>query len=264
MDSIVLLKFLGNAALPPTSMVLGLVVAAVLALLGWKKVARGVAGLAVLETALLSLPPVGDLLMGPLEREARLAAAKAPACCYEAIVVLGGGVKPAVQPWQPAPDLGPAADRVWLAARLYRQGLAPKIIVSGGTILSQYGGVPTTSSEAAAMTEFLTDLGVPESSIISEGQAINTRDNIQRVRALVQDKPVALVTSAYHMPRAMRLAAWGGLNAMAFPTDWEAPWPARPYWENWLPSHAAQGVSATAIWEYLALALDYRAGGITK
>ena len=37
MDSIVLLKFLGNAALPPTSMVLGLVVAVVLALFGWKK-----------------------------------------------------------------------------------------------------------------------------------------------------------------------------------------------------------------------------------
>jgi uncharacterized SAM-binding protein YcdF (DUF218 family) len=34
---------------------------------------------------------------------------------------------------------------------------------------------------------------------------------------LVQDKPIALVTSAYHMPRAMRPAARYGLNAMAFP-----------------------------------------------
>jgi uncharacterized SAM-binding protein YcdF (DUF218 family) len=258
MDSIVLLKFLGRAALPPTSMVLGLVVAIVLALLGWKKVARVVAGLAVLQAALLAMPPVADLLIEPLQNEARAAAAKAPPCCYEAIVVLGGGIKPAVLPWQPSPNLGPAADRAWLASRLYRRGVAPKIIVSGGNILGQYGGVPASSTEAAAMIEFLTDLGVPESAIVREAQAINTRDNIQRVRALVQDKPVALVTSAYHMPRALRLAARGGLNAMAFPTDWEAPWPARPYWNNWLPTDEAQGTSATAIWEYLALAFDYR------
>ena len=264
MDSIVLLKFLGHFALPPTSMVLGLVVAAILTLFGWRKVARAVAVLAVLESALLCLPPVADLLMEPLQNEARTAAAKAPACCYEAIVVLGGGVKPAVLPWQPAPDLGPAADRVWLAARLYRQGVAPKIIVSGGNILSQYGGVQAASSEAAAMIQFLADLGVPESAIINEGEAINTRDNIQRVRALVQDKQVALVTSAYHMPRAMQLAARGGLNAMAFPTDWGVPWPGRPYWENWMPTGEAQAVSGLAIWEYLALAFDYRAGGTTR
>lgn len=241
-------------------MVLGLVVAAILAGLGWKKVAWGVAIVAVLETAVLCLPPVGDLLIEPLQSEARAAAAKAPACCYEAIVVLGGGVKPAVYPWQPAPDLGPAADRVWLAAKLYHKGVAPRIIVSGGSILNEYGGVPASSSEAAAMTEFLTDLGVPASAIVSETQSINTRDNIQRVRELVQDKPVALVTSAYHMPRAMQLAARAGLNAMAFPTDWEATWPARAYWDNWMPTGAAQGASATAIWEYLALAFDYRAG----
>jgi uncharacterized SAM-binding protein YcdF (DUF218 family) len=258
MDSIVLLKFLGRAALPPTSMVLGLVVAIVLALLGWKKVARVVAGLAVLQAALLAMPPVADLLIEPLQNEARAAAAKAPPCCYEAIVVLGGGVTPAVPPWRPVPDLGSAANRVWHAARLYRQGLAPKVIVSGGNLLGEYGGVHPASTEAAAMTQLLTDLGVPESAIVAEGQAINTRDNVRRVHALVQDTAVALVTSAYHMPRAMRLAARDGLNAMAFPTDWKAPWPARPYWENWLPSVEAQEVSAIAIWEYLALAFDYR------
>jgi uncharacterized SAM-binding protein YcdF (DUF218 family) len=258
MDTIVLLKFLGRAALPPASMVLGLGLAAILALFGWRRISRLVAWLAVLQAALLSLPSVADLLMDPLQDEARALAATAPPCCYEAIVVLGGGVKPAVLPWQPAPDLGPAADRVWLAARLYRQGLAPKVIVSGGNILGQYGGVPAATTEAAAMTQFLTDLGVPESAVVGETRAINTRDNIQQVRAMVQDKPVALVTSAYHMPRAMRLAIQGGLNAKAFPTDWEASWPARPYWENWLPSADAQMISATALWEYLALAFDYR------
>jgi uncharacterized SAM-binding protein YcdF (DUF218 family) len=82
------------------------------------------------------------------------------------------------------------------------------------------------------MAQFLTDLGVPESAVVNEAQALNTRDNIERVRVLVQDKPIALVTSAYHMPRAMRLAMRYGLNAMAFPTDWETSWATRPVWQN--------------------------------
>jgi uncharacterized SAM-binding protein YcdF (DUF218 family) len=257
MDSFVLLKFLGRAALPPASMVLGLLLAGLLALLGRRKLARAVAVLAVLETALLSLPPVADFLMAPLENQARAAAQKAAPCCYDAIVVLGGGITPAIPPSLPDPDLNSAGDRMWHAARLYKQGVAPKIIVSGGDVLGRSGGV-SFDTEANAMAQFLTDLGVPASAIVSEAQSVNTRENIRLVRDLVKDKPVALVTSGLHMPRALRLASRYGLNAAAFPTDWTAPWSARTTWENWIPTAAAQDISARALWEYLALAFDYR------
>jgi uncharacterized SAM-binding protein YcdF (DUF218 family) len=257
MDTFVLLKFLGRAALPPASMIVGLILALVLVLLGWRKLARTVAVLAVLETVVLSIPAVSDLLMEPLQRQARTAAQKATPCCYDAIVLLGGGIAPAIPPWLPNPDLSSAADRLWHASRLYKQGVAPKIIVSGGAPLALYGGVPS-STESVAMTQFLTDLGVPASAIVSEAQSTNTSDNIRMVRAMVQDKPVALVTSAYHMPRALRLAARHGLNAAAFPTDWFAPWQARSYWDNWMPTGDAQEASTRAIWEWLALVFDYR------
>jgi uncharacterized SAM-binding protein YcdF (DUF218 family) len=259
MDPTVALKLLGQAAVPPAFMVFGLLIGGVLALVGRKKLAWLVAALAVFETVVLALPPITDLMMGPLEREAREAAAKARPCCYDAIVVLGGGVTPAVPPWLPDPDLNWAADRVWMAARLYRQGLAAKVIVSGGNILAEHGGVHSMMTEAEGMKRFLTDLGVPGSAIVSESSSINTRDNIAFVRALVQDKPVALVTSGYHMPRALGLARRGGLNASAFPTDWHAPWQARPYWQNWLPTAEALVLSVIAAREYLALAFDYRA-----
>ncbi|MBN9087631.1 MAG: YdcF family protein [Reyranella sp.] len=257
MDPFVLLKFLGRAALPPASMVAGLLLALLLALFGWRKLARIVGILAVLQTVLLSVPAVADLLMEPLQRQARAAAQKAAPCCYDAIVVLGGGIAPAIPPWLPNPDLSSAADRLWHAARLYRQGVAAKVIVSGGDPLARYGGVPS-STESVAMTQFLTDLGVPGSAIVSEAQSTNTSDNIRLVRAMVQDKPVALVTSGYHMPRALRLAARNGLNAAAFPTDWYPPWQARAYWDNWMPSGDAQETSTRAIWEWLALAFDFR------
>src|SRR5262249_29166724 len=96
MDSFVLLKFLGRPAWPPASLIAGPVLAGLLALLGWRRLARAVAILAVLETAVLSLPAVSDALMAPLESQARSAAAKAAPCCYEAIVVLGGGITPAI------------------------------------------------------------------------------------------------------------------------------------------------------------------------
>lgn len=243
--------------MPPASLVLGLVVAGFLALLRFRRLARLLALLAVAENVLVALPPVSDLLIEPLESAARVAAAKAASCCYDAIVVLGGGIRPAIPPWLPDPDLGSAVDRVWLGAQLYRKGVAPKVIVSGGKIMADHGGVPA-KTEAEAMKRLLMDLGVPEEAIVSEARSVNTRDNIAFVRAIMQDKPIALITSAYHMPRALRLAVRGKLNAVAFPTDWHAPWQARPYWENWLPTNEAQSTSALAIWEYLALAFDYR------
>jgi uncharacterized SAM-binding protein YcdF (DUF218 family) len=257
MDPIILLKFLGHLALPPASLALGLVVAGLLGLLRFRRLARVVAVLTLIENILLTLPAVSDLLIDPLEQDARQAAAKAKPCCYEAIVVLGGGIRPSVPPWLPDPDLQSSADRMWMGAQLYRRGVAPKVIVSGGNVLGDYGGVPA-NTEAAAMKRFLTDLGVPEEAIVSESRSVNTRDNIAFVRALVQDRPVALVTSAYHMPRALRLARRGRLNAAAFPADWHSPWQARAYWDNWLPTNDAQLVSAMALWEYLALAFDYR------
>ena len=87
---------------------------------------------------------------------------------------------------------------------------------------------------------------------------MNTFENIRNLRQMVGDARVALVTSAYHMPRAMKLARQAGLNIGAFPTDWRLPPEARPSWENWAPSVAALAWSTTSLREHLALLLDRR------
>ena len=71
------------------------------------------------------------------------------------------------------------------------------------------------------MRQFLVALGVPEDRIVMEGKSLNTIENMRETRALVGTARVALVTSGYHMPRALRLARRAGLNAEAFPTDWQ-------------------------------------------
>ena len=256
MTSFALLKILGQMALPPASLALGLFVAAVLAVLGFRRLGRVVAFVAVAQTIAFSMPLVSDLMMLPLQRAARVEAQAAAPCCYDSIVVLGGAVVPPMLPDFPDPSLTNASDRVWHAARLYKRGVAPRIIVTGGNVLLNEGR-PTTT-EAEAMRLFLTDLGVPRDAIVEEGKAINTIQNIRFVRELVKDKKVALVTSAFHMPRTLRLARLAGLDVAAFPTDWQGGPEARLGWENWVPSAAAQAISGQAMWEYMAWAFDFR------
>jgi uncharacterized SAM-binding protein YcdF (DUF218 family) len=256
MDTFTLLKFLTQFAMPPASMAVGLLLGGVLVMVGLRRFGMLVAVLAVAQTLMMSFPPVADALLEPLQDKARAAAAQAPACCYDAIVVLGGGITPAAPPFLMEPDLADAADRVWYAAQLYHRSVARRIIVSGGSFVEQRGGPAT--SEAEAMRRFLIDLGVPSEAIVSEGNSLNTLENIRNVRQMVGDARVALITSAFHMPRALKIAHQGNLNVGAFPTDWRLPPEARPSWENWVPSVAAMAWSSISLREHIALLLDRR------
>lgn len=252
-DSFVVLKFLIAALLPPASTVLGVLSGGGLALAGWRRTGALVGGLAVLEAIMLSLPPVADALVAPLEAEARAAAQQARSCCYSAIVLLGGGMAPAYPPLVPQPHLADGADRVWEAARLFHRGTAPKIIASGGR-----PDATAVQSEAEAMRALLLDLGVPASAIVVEDRSRNTIENLRFVRELAGGERVALVTSGYHMARALRLARRFGVEAAAFPTDWQAPMIARPAWERWLPTLTAELSATRALREHLAALFDWR------
>ncbi|GEP58261.1 YdcF family protein [Reyranella soli] len=256
MDTFTLLKYLTQFAMPPASMAVGLLLGGILALVGLRRLGVLVAALAVGETLVMAFPPVSDALLEPLQAKARAAAAEAPACCYDAIVVLGGGVTPAAPPFLMDPDLADAADRVWYAARLYHRGIARRVIVSGGSLLA--GNSEPAKTEAEAMRRFLVDLGVPSEAIVSEGNSMNTLENIRNVRQMVGEARVALVTSAFHMPRALKIARQGNLNVGAFPTDWRLPAEARPSWDNWVPSIAAMAWSSISLREHVALLLDRR------
>lgn len=256
MTLFIFLKYLSTLALPPASLFVGLAIALLLAAFRLRRLAILVATLALAEMLFLSFPPISDLMLGRLEDEARAAAQAAPRCCYKAIVVLGGGIQPAVPPYLDFPSLDASSDRIWLAARLYHDGVAPLIVVSGGGFLAIHGGLATT--EAEAMRVFLTALGVPSESIMSEGESLNTIENLRYVHRIVGDQPVALVTSGYHMPRALKIARAAGLNVAAFPTDFRAIREVRTPWDNWIPSVDSLGQAATALHEFAAIYLDPR------
>ena len=72
------------------------------------------------------------------------------------------------------------------------------------------------------------------------------------------DGLVALVTSAYHMPRALQIASRAGLDVGAFPTDYQATPSVRLPWDNWMPSIDGLGSLIMAIKELIALNFDFR------
>jgi uncharacterized SAM-binding protein YcdF (DUF218 family) len=262
MDTFAFLKIAALLLTPPASLMVGALLALVLLVFRRRRLALVVLLLAVAHVMILSFPPVGDALMGSLEKQSRAAEASAPTCCYDAIVVLGGGIGAALPPELPDPHLNDGADRIWHAARLWKRGVAPRIIVSGGSFLAQNGGPPTT--EADAMRVFLVDLGVPADAITDEGKALNTIENMRNVRAIVGKRKVALVTSAYHMPRALQLAARAGLDVGAFPTDYQVVPAVRLPWDNWLPAIGALQMSNMALREIVALNLDYRRSSLDQ
>jgi uncharacterized SAM-binding protein YcdF (DUF218 family) len=166
-------------------------------------------------------------------------------------VVLGGGISSPVRADSP-PNLERAADRYWHAAQLYHAGKAPVLVLSGG-------GDDTALTEAQSMALFLQDLGVPESALVLEGRSRNTGQNAVEaaiwLRAQGVDR-ILLVTSALHMPRAIRLFEIQGLQVIAAPTDYEQF--DYPLWRRWWPEAEALEGSARAMKELLGAWLAAR------
>ncbi len=135
----------------------------------------------------------------------------------DAIVVLGGSVKPKIAP-RPSVDLAESGDRVLYGAQLYREGKAPLVIMSGGRIDWKGGGPP----EAGDMAEVAQTLGVPASAILQEPKSLNTYENAVEVKKMLQARGiqrVLLVTSALHMPRSLAIFQKQGIDAIPAPTD---------------------------------------------
>jgi uncharacterized SAM-binding protein YcdF (DUF218 family) len=253
-----ILKLLTATLFPPLSLAIGVAFWLAFRLLQFRRIAATVLGIAVAETLILSFPPIGDALVAPLEDQARAAALSTPRCCFEAIVILGGSiVLPRLSGERP--ELIDTSDRIWEGARLWHAKVAPKIIVSGGSVEHELGLPGET--EAEAMRFFLVDLGVPPDAIVLEDHSINTIENIYEVHRLVGDARVALVTSAAHMPRVLAIAAREGLSVSAFPSNFRAGNGVRKTLDEWLPSVSNLDTANTALKEIIALTFDWRRGG---
>src|SRR5690606_5264267 len=108
------------------------------------------------------------------------------------IVVLGCRVRP-----DGSASLA-LARRTRHAAALYRRGLAPRIVLTGGV-----GAHPP--SEARAAAAIARAEGVPEEALILEERSTSTEENAREARRRIDARRVLVVTDAYHVFRAERV-----------------------------------------------------------
>jgi uncharacterized SAM-binding protein YcdF (DUF218 family) len=126
----------------------------------------------------------------------------------DAIVVLGA----AQYVGRPSPVLRARVDH---AVSLWKRGLAPTLILTGGI------GLGDTTSEAAVARKYAISKGVPDRAIVLEINGRTTSESMRAVARIMEDreqKSVILVSDPFHMLRLSILARRHGLEPYTSPT----------------------------------------------
>ena len=134
------------------------------------------------------------------------------------------------------------------AARLFRAGKAPVVILSGGRNPAR----PESLSEAESGALLLGDLGLPREALIVESQARTTRDNVIRISDIIHQRRIGsflLVTSARHMTRSVAAFRAEGLEPISVPTDFTVVRDPAFSIRHYLPSASALARSSKAVHE---------------
>lgn len=191
-------------------------------------------------------PFVANGLMATLENQHPANPATLPRA--DVAIVLGGAVY-APSPPRTEPELGEAVDRVWHAARLHRSGHVKRIIVVGS--LPWW---PNDRPEAELIRALLVDLGVPGTAIDIGVTSRNTFENAVEAQALMQKQPFEsglLVTSAWHMPRALAVFRKMGIPAAPAPCDFRASDTLSGTLLDWMPHAGAFAMTSGALREWI-------------
>ena len=169
---------------------------------------------------------------------------------FDFVVVLGGGCS---QGANGLVQVNSAGERVVQAARMYHAGKVRTIVCTGKRIVEF---TPDGSDPADQTAQTLLDLNVPETAIEKIG-GINTSQEMKNLAGrFVPSQRVGLITSAWHLPRAMRLAKSNGLEFHPLPGGFrsreEQPMTASGMMMSIIPTSTALENSTWCLREFLA------------
>jgi len=155
--------------------------------------------LGILLYYLFSITPVADLIISPLEKQYQPVQKEELNKADKIVLLLGGKES----------DVLRASE----VLRLYN--LQSAIIISGRDPLSP------KIEEAKEVKEFLTERGISAENIILEDKSRNTFESAKNIKEILDDEPFFLVTSAYHLPRAIETFQKARTNPIPAPADFK-------------------------------------------
>jgi len=155
--------------------------------------------LGILLYYLFSITQVADLIISPLEKQYQPVQKEELNKADKIVLLLGGKES----------DVLRASE----VLRLYN--LQSAIIISGRDPLSP------KIEEAKEVKDFLVERGIPSENIILEDKSRNTFESAKNIKEILDDEPFFLVTSAYHLPRAIETFQKARTNPIPAPADFK-------------------------------------------
>ena len=134
------------------------------------------------------------------------------------IVVLGGAINDAMSAARGQTIFDEGGERITEAVILAKRFPQARVVYTSGTN-SVLGG---SSNEAARARDLMVAMGVARDRITIEDKARNTEENASFTAAIVHPEPSQrwiVVTSAFHMPRAMGVFEKAGFHPIAYPVS---------------------------------------------
>lgn len=213
---------------------------------------------AILILLAAAILPAGMLLIAPLED--RFPIPSLDLAAPDGIIVLGGAIDDVTSAARGQTIFDEGGERITEAVILAKRYPKARVVYTGGTA-SFVLGAPST--EALRARELMTQMGVPGERITIEDKSRNTDENARFTAAIVHPEPSQrwiIVTSAFHMPRAMGVFEKAGFQPIAYPVSFYTlgRWPDDLRLSFW-PGRNLR-IFELALHEWIGLAA-YRASG---
>ncbi|MGR3810669.1 YdcF family protein [Jiulongibacter sp. NS-SX5] len=171
-------------------------------------------------------------------------------------VVLTGGIANESLPYTENVNIDYAADRIWQALQLYKNKKITKILITGGDVGILHKKEVT---EIDLAYNFLKANGVNKDDILLEKKARNTFENALHTNSRLQKRNIILITSAFHMRRAVGCFERQGFNVQPFPSHFMSR-QSKTDLTDFFPNSGSFGISETLMKELVGTAI-YKLNG---
>lgn len=240
---------------PSNLLVILLLIAALLLIANKTTAVKKILIPVVLASVVFMAYPVSDYAMYPLE--SRFSKSSVLPKKIDGIIVLGGGEQLKQSLGWRTQELGEGGDRYIATVILAKQYPNVPVIFSGGNNLLS---LQDEGKEGHIAYQALTQLGIEKQRLVVDTQARNTYENFAFLQSSLPERngQYLLVTSAYHMPRAVGVARQQSINVIPYPVDYRSNIPALRRWDFSFFEHLQ--VLEPAWREWIGLTVYYFSG----